>query len=205
MFKYYILLLYYIIYINEILLTISTQGEKEHFELRTFVTSIFSNFDLFQLRTFPISNFSNFEHTECNKNKHTECNKNKHTECNKNKHTECNKNKHTECNKNKHTECNKNKHTECNKKQTYRVLQKQHTECSKNKHTECNKNKHTECKKNKHTECNKNKNKVFWRKTKFLHIFPSAASNQKPASYILGKIMRQKSCLFLKKIGFFSK
>ena len=40
----------------------------------TFVTSIFSNFDLFQLWTFPISNFSNFEHTECNKNKHTECN-----------------------------------------------------------------------------------------------------------------------------------
>ena len=86
----------------------------------TFVTSIFSNFDLFQLRTFPISNFSNFEHTECNKNKHTECNNwleistgwhsgLQHTECSKNKHTECNKNKHTECKKNKHTECNKNK------------------------------------------------------------------------------------------------
>ena len=30
----------------------------EHFELWTFVTSIFSNFDLFQLRTFPTSNFS---------------------------------------------------------------------------------------------------------------------------------------------------
>jgi len=73
-----------------------------------------ADFDLFQLRTFPTSNFSNFEHTECNKNKHTECNKNKHTECNKNKHTECNKNKHTEC--------NKNKHTECNKKQTYNLM-----------------------------------------------------------------------------------
>ena len=36
-----------------------------------------ADFDLFQLRTFPTSNFSNFEHTECNKNKHTECNKNK--------------------------------------------------------------------------------------------------------------------------------
>ena len=34
-----------------------------------------ADFDLFQLRTFPTSNFSNFEHTECNKNKHTECNK----------------------------------------------------------------------------------------------------------------------------------
>ena len=33
-----------------------------------------ADFDLFQLRTFPTSNFSNFEHTECNKNKHTECN-----------------------------------------------------------------------------------------------------------------------------------
>ena len=30
----------------------------KHFQLRTFVTSIFSNFDLFQLRTFPTSNFS---------------------------------------------------------------------------------------------------------------------------------------------------
>jgi len=51
-------------------------------------------------------------------------------------------------------------------------------------------------------------NKEFWRKTKFLHIFPSAASNQ---NFSTGwhcehaVIIMRKPCLFLKKIGFFSK
>ena len=51
-------------------------------------------------------------------------------------------------------------------------------------------------------------NKEFWRKTKFLHIFPSAASNQ---NFSTGwhcehaVIIMRKSCLFLIKIGFFSK